>query len=355
MKKFILSFVINFSILIVSSCSFKDHNIQSHNCKYVGQTWVIDSKTDTYISKYTYDSNIDLEDSGFPRQMNSIYTTFTGDSAKLVVLSSEQKNYSYKYDEDGFLIQTRFFKLFHQNTGGFSYNNSPTLVNAKIEQVETTDFQYEFNLLKTAVTKDVTTVTSDNAAPIVTSIISTKSYTYDTNGIAQMAKEVFNNNQTVITSFSGGAIFSSNRSDVNGTVISTSTYNKHGRITSDKFNETEYISAYDQNDNLISVKMMYKGKLQNQYDFNYDNQPNPETLIPIYFKGIPIPMRNLYTSDGSNNLIRSKFTSYQNDYTSEENITYTYNSSGLPLSSVLKNIAYTADSKLTTYKYKDCL
>ena len=354
MKKVLLILTINFFILFFSSCSFKDHNIQSNDCKYIGQTWIIESKNSSYISKYTYDSNIDLEDSGFPRQMNSIYTTFTGDSAKLVINSSEQKNYSYKYDKDGFLLQTRFSKLYHQNTGGFSYNNSPTLTNAKIEQIETTEYQYESNLLKTAITKDVTTVTSDNADPTISSVISTKSYNYDANGITQMAKEVFDNGGTATTYFVDGLISSLIRNNADGSTISTTNYNKQGRPILYKIQGTEYISAYDQNDNLTSVKMMYDGKLVNQYDFNYDNQPNPETLIPMHFKGIPIPMRNLYTSDGNNNLVRSKFTNYQNNYTSEEVINYTYNSSGLPQSSALNNMSASRDSKLTTYKYKDC-
>ena len=358
MQKFIPLLIVFAIVLIVSSCSFKDHNIQSNNCKYVGQTWVIESKGGAYISKLTYDSNIDLEDSGFPKEMNSLYTTFSGDSSKVEIQVSEQKNFSYQYDKNGFLTQTKFSTLFDYHKQQFSYGNSGTLRNAKMETVETTTFQYESNLIKTTSKQAVTTITSSNRSPIVTNISSIKSYTYTSNGVAQMAKEVFNTGTSLITYFTDGAISSSTRNAVDGNVLSSTTYNKQGRNILDKFQETELVSTYDQSDNLASVKTFSKGKLQFEQSYEYDNHPNPETLIPVYFKGIPIPMRDLYQSDGSNNLVRLKFTNYDSNYISDEIANYIYNPNGLPQSSLLKRVTGSSvgstDTKITTFKYKDC-
>lgn len=358
MQKFILIFIANIIVLIVSSCSFKDHNIQSNNCKYAGQTWVIESKSGAYTSKLTYNSDIDLEDSGFPKEMNSLYTTFSGDSLKLEIQASEHKNFSYQYDKNEFLTQKKFSTFFDYHTQEFSYGNSGTLRNAKMETVETTNFHYESNLLQTALKQTVTTITSSNKAPIVSNTSSITTYTYTSNGIAQMAKEVFDNGTSLITYFTDGAISSSTRNAVDGSILYSSTYNKLGKTTLYKFQETERIITYDQNDNLANVKTFFNGKLQFEQNYEFDNHRNPETLIPIYFKGIPIPMRDVFQSDDNNNLVRLKFNNYVIDYESDEVSSYIYNSNGLPQSSVLKRVkdssSGNSDSKITTFKYKEC-
>ncbi|MCF2445467.1 hypothetical protein L0657_16005 [Dyadobacter sp. CY345] len=358
MQKFAVILIINLTILLISSCDFKDHDIPSKNCKYVGQTWVIESKNGPYISKLTYDSDIDLESPGFPREMNSLFSTFSGDTSKLEMQASEQKNFSYQYDKNGFLTQTKASTLFDYRSQEFSYGNSGTLRNAKMETVETTNFQYESNLLRTTSKQTVTTITSSNKSPIVTNVSSIKSYTYNTDGTALVANEVYDDGQIVTTDFVDGKISSSQRHGADGTIISFTKYNKQGRTILDKFQDSEILITYDQKDNLENVKTFSKGKLQFEQNYEHDNQPNPEILIPIYFKGIPIPMRDLYQSGDNNNLVRIKFTNYDLNYISDEIASYIYNPNGLPQSSLLKRVTGSSsgstDSKITTFKYKDC-
>ena len=332
-----IKFYLLLLILIIGSQSCSDHNIDEQKCKYVGMNSYFEFMSNRYLERETYDSKYILNESGMPLELSSIRNRTSTDSTlnKQLTSSSEEIKYSYTYNETGFLIQTIRTNNKQYKGVGYLSDNYGTLVNAKIEVVETTDFKYELGLIKTAITKITTTVLSDNWSPIYSFSGSSKDYEY-LNGVAVAATEVFTNGEKITSKFVNGLISFEIKSGIPGIIYSNS-YDERGRVTLSTVRGIDYEMTYDEKDNLRTIKTFINKKLTYREDLGYDDRVNPETQIVIKFKGIPEPISRLKAIDGTNNLTSSKFFNIAEDKIFASKTSYTYNSVGLPISAVLEN------------------
>ncbi|TLV00462.1 hypothetical protein [Dyadobacter luticola] len=358
MTKFRLLPALLFLSLIVCSCSKEDHVLPEPTCKYLGNSYKIiypGGRGEEYTSDFALDENGRLKDantsytSTFIITENSISSEYSR--------STNQQDYHFIYDSNGFLMQqittTGFIAKSKGNIGyGNGFYNDVSAITTL-----TTDFVYASEKVVSTSSKSVTVFIGDNQSPVETTTSSARTYQYDSDGKAQSSTEKFSNGDLSVTIYKND-IRSSNTytSSINGAKHIVN-YDETGLPSEDIIGNATYKLGYDAKGNLAYVEQIRDNVTKYRQEFKYDDHPNPETLIPTQFKGIPEPIRTAQLSDGkgANNLTEEKFTSFENYPNSSQNYTHTYNASGFPETTTLgRTIDQETISRVTTYKYQGC-
>ncbi len=330
------------------SCSKKDP-VPEQTCLYAGKTSTIISST----SKIDYGNEIVLNDA---KQLASARKI---DNSEFFDGSNNRRwkrtittNYTPQYDTQGFLTQmTTTTVNLYEGTKGYSYQDKGReYLTFKSETIETSDYQYESGHLKSVLTKILLRTQGDNDTPVVTESQQTKAYTYDSqnNPLSALTSAPTG---TIISTFKNGIISSEIRRNADGVVTAEFLYNDKGLRTSIKDGNYQYEFEFDANGNRKSVKFTQGRQLNYLQEFSYDDHVNPETHIPVKFKGIPEEIWTAQTSEGRNNLIAEKFTSYAGGSNYNSEFLYQYNANGLPDSWSPKSVPG-GETMTTTFRYK---
>jgi hypothetical protein len=309
------------------------------------------SSRETWLSSYGNEITLNDKKQLVSAKRSTNSEAFASTKARLWK-QSFTGDYVLLYNSEGFLTQMVFLKkdLYEGTLGNsYQYNGQPFL-NFKTETTETSDYIYESGRIASITTKYVTRIQGDNQNPIVNESNRTKVYSYDSQGNPISALTTIGNT-IATTTFKNGVIATETVKNANGEIISQNQYNEKGLQTSISGGNYLYEKQYDAKGNLTSVQFTQDGKLNFLQEFSYDDHKNPEIDIPIKFKGIPENIITVQSTDGVNNLIREKFTSYAGGVNYDSPFVYQYNEAGLPESWSPKD-AGEGQSMKTTFRYQ---
>lgn len=296
----------------------------------------------------TFDSNFKQDDARNLVEASATRRTISMDTYTEAINTdvTETRLYILKYNEEGFLAEMTLTTLTLQEGGiknTFLYDNYPAYRHGKIIAKEVTKFNYESNLLRSSTKTSVVEFKSERNLDVKVNADVKKEYIYEPNGVIKTITETIGNSTTV-TPFKNGIKAST----------PTMTYDDKGQLTKLLFYDVEYDFTYDTKENLITYKGTYQSKQQFLETRTYDDNINPDKLLPAKFKGIPEEMRILQFTDGVNNVTGSKSV-YPDRPAYEEKTVYSYSSAGYPTSAVTTFTLIDASiTKTTTYNYQDC-
>ncbi|MCF2486708.1 hypothetical protein L0659_00945 [Dyadobacter sp. CY347] len=300
------------------------------------------------IYSETFVSNFKQDDAGNLVEASATRRTISMDMYTEAINTdvTETRLYILKYNEEGFLAEMTLTTLTLQEGGiknTFLYDNYPAYRHGKIIAKEVTKFNYESNLLRSSTKTSVVEFKSERNLDVKVNADVKKEYIYEPNGVIKTITETIGSSTTV-TPFKNGIKAST----------PTMTYDDKGQLTKLLFYDVEYDFTYDTKGDLIT----YKGTSQSKQQFletrTYDDNINPDKLLPAKFKGIPEEMRILQFTDGGNNLTSSKSV-YPNRPDYEQKTIYQYNASGYPITAVTTYIqSGSTATKTTSYNYQDC-
>lgn len=178
-----------------------------------------------------------------------------------------------------------------------------------------------------------------------------KTYTYS--GSRLVSALTMSASGSTLAEFASGLVSRVTEKDSKDNITSTIQYNIRGFPS--RYISGNYLMdmTYDDNWNLKTVQGNRDGQKIYLQEYTYDNRPNPENDIPRFFKGIPEPIMTVQTTDGFNNLIADKLTSYESPLTAEYKTDYRYNAAGAPESSTTVPAGGASMETMTTFRY-DC-
>ena len=335
-------------VALFLSCSKNDHEVPPGVCRYLGQNYTMDQTAGGFSSHETYISSFEQDQDGKLLKATGIRKTIKAANTNTDGRSevTETNTFTLKYDQQGFLTELTNIKLLEQEGGlaaTFLYDNYTAYHHGRIETKEVTTFQYESDLLRNSTRTRVVDFKSEKNQDVKVNADNKKEYIYETDGVIKTITETIGNSFT-ITQFKNGVKLST----------PTTTYDEKGQVIKALYVGGEYNLTYDSKGNLITYEGTYQSKQLFLETRTYDNNTNPDKLLPAKFKGIPEEMRILQFTDGVNNIVSSKSV-YPDRPPYEEKNVYTYNFAGYPASAVSTfTQADALTTKTTTYNYQDC-
>jgi hypothetical protein len=354
MRNFKVIILISIITSFAFSCSKDKKEVEPISCTYLGKSY----KVNYSGGGQEHSSDLTLDEKGLLTAANTIYTGVSIDPQTNIEFSrlTDQRKYVLAYDVQGFLKQMITTKSFIvKTTGSYYEGNSGPFKNASKITVETTDFIYASDQVASSTVKSVTTFIGDQQSPVETTIISKRVYQYDPNGKAVSSTETFEGGSTSVTTYMNGVRASNVLTSPKGDKQTTN-YNNKSLATGYISSNGTFNLSYDANGNLIFLESLVNNKASYKQEFKYDDHPNPDNLIPSKFKGIPDPITTIQSSDGVNNLMESKYTSFQNsNIGSTEKYSHTYNASGYPETTTLTMEPNPGNpSRITNFRYQNC-
>ncbi|MCF2486707.1 hypothetical protein [Dyadobacter sp. CY347] len=327
------------------SCSKKDHEVQpSANCRFVGKSYTAKQISYADTVNYTYESNLQYGTEGNLSKITVVQIAERGPSSAFPTKSSEDENYTFKYDADGFLTEIRRHSLTLQQ-GNYSYNDYPFYKKGNIEVNDITTFNYNNKLVQSSSNKTTTVVQGDNYAPKTYETELSKNYEYDSQGLVQSISQKSENGSESITYFKEGKKIFADTEYIK--------YDEKGRVIKNSYGNGQIVIEYV-DDNITLVESHYQSKLVYSERRSFDNHKNPELLIPSSYKGIPDNIAVLRTTGDQNNMVKKTIT-YPDREPYIENTVWKYNANGLPETSTF-TVDYPGNivTQITKFKYENC-
>jgi hypothetical protein len=326
------------------SCSKKDDHEPRQSCVFTGKTSTRISQT----SKSEWGNEILLDEKKQLISAKRIDNLESFDRWK----STKTVEYVPQFNADGLLVRMVVTTSdLYEGTKGYSYQyNYQHYLKFRTETTETSEYQYESGRATTIITKTVVRAQGDNSAPIVQESEQIKKYTYDSQNVVVSALTTTPTG-SIISTFKNGVIASEISKNKGGVVDMESHYNDKGLRTSIKSGNFFYEFEFDSNGNQKSVKFTQDGQLNYLQEFTYDDHENPETHIPVKFKGIPEDIPTVKSTEGVNNMTGEKFTSYKGGSNYDVQFIYQYNANGLP-DSWTQNSVPAGETAITSFRYK---
>lgn len=318
------------AIALLAACSKKEHE-PVQGCIFAGKTSTRMSQT----SKGEWGNELVLDDK------KQLVTARRIDNLEAFNRwkQSTITDYVPQYDADGFLVRMVETRVFlYEGTTGFSYRYySKNYLKFRLETIVASDYQYESGRATAITTKTTVRSQGDSDAPVVVESELTKKYTYNSQNVALSALTTSASGSDIST-FKNGVIASEIRKDASGVVTLETLYDEKGNRKTTKSGNYLYEFDFDAKGNIKSVKFSDKGQPNYLQEYSYDDHVNPETHIPVKFKGIPENVTTVVGTESVNNLVREKFTSYIGAPSYDTETVYQYNADGLPASSAPKII-----------------
>lgn len=331
------------AIVLFTACSKKEHE-PVQGCVFAGKTSTRISQT----SKSEWGNELVLDDK------KQLVTARRIDNLEAFTRwkQSTTTDYVPQYDADGFLVRMVETKVFlYEGTIGFSYRYyNKNYLKFRLETIVASDYQYESGRATAVTTKTTVRSQGDSDAPVVVESELTKKYTYNSQNVVLSALTTSAGGSDIST-FKNGVIASEIRKDGSGVVVLEILYDERGNRKTMKNGNYLYEFDFDAKGNMKSVKFSDKGQPNYLQEFSYDDHVNPETHIPVKFKGIPENVMTVAGTEGMNNLTGEKFTSYIGAPNYDTETVYQYNADGLPGSSAPKNTSG-GETMTTTFRYK---
>lgn len=336
------------ALVFLFSCSEKDHEPEQ-TCVFTGKT----TSLNTGSAESKYGNEIILNDQ---KQLVSAKRTnsteaFSG-STTWKWRRSTIYEYVPKYDAQGFLSQMVAVTddLYEGKLGNSYPYKGRSFLKFKTETTETSEYKYESGRIASVSTVIVQRIQGDNDSPIMEETRRTKVYTYDSqnNPISALTTTATG---TILTTFKNGIIASETQKNTTGAVTTNIQYNEKGLTKSMSSGPYLYEMNYDDRGNRVSVHFTQDGKPNFLQEYSYDDHKNPEIDIPVKFKGIPEEITTVRTTEGVNNMIVEKFTSYNGSPNYESQFIYQYNAAGLPESWTPKTLEG-GQTMTATFHYK---
>jgi hypothetical protein len=354
MQKLRIACTLLFLSFFTITCTKKDHVVPA-SCKYLGKSYKLLYPTGTGED---YNSSITLDENGLLKEAHSVYIgSFTDVSTNIEhSRNTEDRKYNFTYDNESFLKQQITVRSYlAKTTGTISYG---TGFYKEISEIttETIDFSYTSGRIASMSLKSVTIFIGDKQSPIETTVQSKRVYEYDSGGKPLSYIENFSNGDVSVMTYKNG-LRASNVVTSGSGFKHTINYNEMALVSEDILPSATYKLSYDIKGNLVNLVSMVNNQATYKQEFKYDDHPNPETIIPSKFKGIPDPVTTIQTSDGNrtNNLIEEIFTSFQNHPGSTQKYIRSYNASGYPEATTMNvNTGQETVARVTTYRYQDC-
>jgi YD repeat-containing protein len=339
-------------LAFVVSCSKKGHEPKPV-CTFTGKTTLIENKGSLSL-KSSSSTELDQDDPDFPRAYKRTYISERKDETTntLIQRTTETLTYTFEYDTDRALktlLYHRSYLFEGFGKAGYLHGNR-RFTKFRLDDTDTFTYTYKAGSVSSVAIKAVNTIQGNNESPETTESQKTKVYQYDGSGKATSALTTYADG-AVAETFVNGIIATSTQKDRNGTVISETKYNAMGLNSSITANDHVYEMKWDSKGNLSSVQLTQNGKVVYLHEFGYDDHENPENAIKKYFKGIPESITTVQLTDGVNNLINEKFTSFNGGSNNYNDYIYQYNANGLPESWTPKS-ARGGETMITTFRYK---
>lgn len=332
------------------SCSKKDHEPRPI-CAFTGKTTVLEGSSGF---KSISNTEIDQDDPNSPKVYKRTYISEQRDATTntLAQRKTETLTYTFGYDTDGYLrtlISHRSYLFEGFGKAGYLYGNR-LFTKFKQDDTDTFEYTYKAGLASSVLVKTVNSIQGNDESPETSGSQKTKVYQYDSNGKAISALTT-GADGSVAATFVNGIIATSTLKDKNNAIISETKYNAMGLNSSITGKDYIYEMGWDGKGNLKSVQLTQNGKKIYLQEFSYDDHENPENAIKKHFKGIPEAITTVQLTDGVNNLINEKSTSFNGGSNNYQDYIYQYNSNGLPESWSPKadGSGYTM---ITTFRYK---
>ena len=333
--------ILNFAF----SCSKKD-SVNPESCVYLGSSYNFKYPSGFHEEQ---SSSVILRADGLLEEA-SIEFFMESESYSAI----DKRKYLFVYDSDGFLKQQTTIKSFDKNEKlSFYYGSLGPFKKVLFLTTETSDFSYSSGKVSSVITTTVSSIKGDSQSPVLSTVRSTRKYTYNAEGSLSNSIENFDNGDVGTTTYKNG-IRSSYVLVSNGQK-QTINYNEMNLASEHILPTGSFILKYDGRGNLTLVEQITNNFTNFRQEFKYDDHPNPQILIPSKFKGIPDPISTIQTSSGVNNLLQETTENFQANQTVSQNFSLTYNASGYPeTSSVDIGTGSDLRSRITTYRYQNC-
>ncbi|QRR02383.1 hypothetical protein [Dyadobacter sandarakinus] len=347
--KWTIIFLFNTSTFF--SCTTEDHP-EAAACRYTGFQRT-ENNGDGSAKQQSYKSvKLDEEGKLAEAEYGITYTFSDNNSQAGDVSSGNVQKYVMNYDGDDFL-KTATHTAFQSNKNKrrFSRGDFGPYYEISVETVSTTSFVYEAGKVVSSSTKIVETLIGDKVNKKVTESESSKVWKYSGGTLAS----------TIETTSSGGVYTTAFAADggytrSNATGSDVTIYDPVSRTRTIKLIPfAEYTIVSDANGNEVFVRTVNASNVYTD-TFKYDQQKNPDWLIPKDFKGIPEPIITIQTSAGQNNLqeINSVSTIGGSEQRYNTKVSYTFNSSGYPTGDTWQSLSSSGFVRTTSYMYENC-
>ncbi|MCF0062570.1 hypothetical protein LXM26_13775 [Dyadobacter sp. LJ419] len=337
------------------SCNKKKEDIKPiEKCRFTGKSSDYEMKTIEETTVQTYESNFKQDDQGRLALVTVSQTESRKNSTGIFAYITQEDTYEFIYNAEGFLTELKRHDVkLHQGYSTYEFNVANLRYKkGKVETTSVTSFIYDHGRAQSSKFVSNMVVQGDNLPAATFPETTTVVYKYDSKNNIQTATYDGTYGGSVV-SFENGV----RKSYVSADGKTKNQFDDRGRMISYTYayDGAEWIYKYDQRGNQIFQEAYHdKHKLLYSIETNFDEHPNPDTMIPSHYKGIPEPIKIFNASDNTNNWVETT-TNHTYFGRSVESNVWTYHANGLPATStIVKGSDLNMSTEITKYNYENC-
>lgn len=330
------------------SCKKKSEEVKPvENCRFLGKSVSLESKTAAEATLETTESNFKQDDQGRLTLATFSRTESRKDSTGVYASSTDEETFEFVYDTEGFLTELKRHDLrLQQGSANFKFGYATLQYRTgRLETTSITSYVYIEGRLQSSKYVSNLVVQGDNLPAATFPESYTINYKYDSKGIIQTATR-----DSWVTKYTNGVLASSVSTD--GKVVWK--YDDQGRVVSYSVPYDQRTFKYDQRGNQIFQDSYDNGVFVFSTEAKFDEHTNPDSMIPSRYKGIPDHIKVTYADDNPNNMVESTVLHRNNAPLVTSNV-LTYHPNGLPATSTMKTgTDFYKTTRITKFKYGNC-